>query len=296
MPAFRLRLPNQLNGGAMRVVVQDFMNGCPDGLPNEVSIDFARLNFIKPAGVTFLSNFISWLNHQGVRVSFQGHERDADPISFLDDSLFFEQHLGRKLNEWAAPRNTTRPLVHAHHEESQSEIRDRFIPWLARSLGKSRASLHEVQVCLLELFNNIQDHSSLDIGCLFAQHFPRENRVAIAVADFGIGIPAAVRQVYSDIGDGPAIITAARRGFTSGVRPRNMGEGLSILLDNIVGLNRGTVTIYSHTGGVRFNREQDRVASRVLPRNGFCVGTTIDIWIRTDTIEDLFDRHEVLEW
>jgi anti-sigma regulatory factor (Ser/Thr protein kinase) len=272
MPPLDLVLPYRLNGANLRSVVQDFIKGCQDRLPNGVSIDFGRLGFVEPAGVTFLSNFIWWLHHRGIRVYFQGHQRQAEAISFLDDSLFFEQHCGAKLNPAARVRATTRPLVQARHEQSQAEIRGQFIPWLASSLGVPLSALREIQVNLLELFNNIQDHSSLEIGCLFAQHFPNLNggRVAIAVADFGIGIPSAVRRVNSDLDDNAAIIKAVQRGFTSGQKPRNMGEGLSLLLDTVVGQNGGSVTIYSLTGAVAFNAFQGAIHSTPLQQVGFC--------------------------
>lgn len=298
MARLTLALPWNLEGATLRTVIRSFIDGCQGRLPEEVAIDFSGLGFIKPAGITFLSNFIRWLHHQNIGPFFQGHQRDADAIRFLDDSLFFEQHLGAKLNCNARPRSTTRPLIHARHEQSHDEIRGHFIPWLSDRLGVSRATLHVFQANLSELFNNIQDHSSLDAGCMFAQHFPNMNggRVAVAIADFGVGIPAAVRQVHHEPDDNAAIIKAVQRGFTSGRKPRNMGEGLSLLLDTVVGINRGSVTIYSLAGAVAFTEFQGAIYSTPLQHNGFCPGTTIDIWLRTDTLECLEDETEVLEW
>jgi hypothetical protein len=199
MPELELALPYELNGITLRRVTQALIDGCPNGLPNNVFINFAGLGFIKPAGVTFLSNLIMWLASKNVAVRFTGHDRNTGVLRFLDDSLFFEKHLGAKLTQWATPRSTTRPLVHAHHGQSQDEIRNRFVPWLSNRLSISKASLHDFQVCLLELFNNIQDHSSLEIGCLFAQHFPNMNQVGVAIADFGIGIPSAVRRIHPEL-------------------------------------------------------------------------------------------------
>jgi hypothetical protein len=296
MARLDLVLPYKLDGATLRVVVQNFINGCQDGLPNEVWIDFSRLGFTEPAGITFLSNFVSWSVHRNVKVCFDGHQRADEAIRFLDDSLFFEQHLRFKLNPAASPRATTRPLVHARHEQSQSEIRCHFVPWLQQRLGVSRATLHDLQVNLLELFNNIQDHSSLEIGCLFAQHYPNLHSVRVAIADFGVGIPNAVRRVHPELNDNQAIKKAVQRGFTSGIKPRNMGEGLSILLDTVVLRNGGYVKIYSLQGAVIFNESQGVIHSTPLSQCGFCPGTTIDIRLRTDTLESLDDEPEVLEW
>jgi hypothetical protein len=217
-------------------------------------------------------------------------------IRFLDDSLFFEQHLRTKLNCTASPRPTTRPLVHARHEQSQSEIRCNFVPWLQNRLGVSKATLYDIQVNLLELFNNIQDHSSLEIGCLFAQHYPNLKSVSVALADFGVGIPNAVRRVHPELDDNQAIVRAVQRGFTSGIKPRNMGEGLSLLLETAVLRNGGSVSIYSLYGAVTFSGIQGVIHPAPLLQCGFCPGTTIDIRLRTDTLKSLEDEHEVLEW
>ncbi len=206
MPVLNLMLPTRLDGQSLRGVIRQFLDGCPDNsIPDEVCLDFQRLSFIKPAGVTFLSNFISWLHFKEVDVTFSGHERNAEAIRFLDDSLFFEQHLGDKLNPNARPRPTTRPLVMINHDHSHAWVRHNFVPWLAAALNLSNASLHPLQVCISELFNNIQDHSSRDIGSAFAQHFPNEQLVRISIADFGRGIPRLVRDLHPDLSDNEAI-------------------------------------------------------------------------------------------
>jgi hypothetical protein len=98
-----------------------------------------------------------------------------------------------------------------------------------------------------------------------------------------------------ELNDNDAITRAVQRGFTSGAKPRNMGEGLSLLLDTVVGRN-GSVTIYSLSGAVAFSAGQGIIHSAPLPQSGFYPGTTVDIWLRTDTLESLDDEPEVLEW
>jgi len=290
-------IPHRLNGEKIFPVVRGVARDCNATFPDHVTIDFSRLGYVLPSGITFLSNFIHWLRGLGATVNFTGYNRDVDCIHFLDDSLFFQQFLGKKLRNWASPRETTRPLVQARHEQSQSEVRDHFIPWLMTRLNMSRNSLYEVQNNILEIFNNIQDHSSLDIGCLFAQHFPKLNRVSVAIADFGIGIPATVRKVSPNLSDNAAIILAAQRGFTSGRQPRNKGEGLSILMDTVVVQNQGAVTIYSQGGAVTFRADRGRIIPQPWRVHGFCPGTTIEIWLRTDTLPCFPDEEdEVLEW
>jgi hypothetical protein len=60
--------------------------------------------------------------------------------------------------------------------------------------------------------------------------------------------------------------------------------------------NGGEVTIYSGKGIVRFQRKHGASKPHALKEVGFCPGTTIDINLRTDTIESLPERRENLEW
>jgi len=259
-------------------------------------INFSQLGFIKPAGVTFLSNLILWLKSRNVDVRFDGHTGNTPALRFLDDSLFFQQHLGYPLNDRACVRSTTLPLMNVHHQDSFAWVRSTLVPWLSSALNVSRPSLYTFQTCVSELFNNIKDHSSREIGSVFAQHFPNINRVGIAVADFGRGIPASVRSVHPDLSDNEAIKRAVQANFTIRSTPGNQGVGLDYLLQSAVTNNGGAVTIYSSTGAVLFEPSGTGIGTNELPHVGFCPGATIDMWLRTDTIQDLDEEPEVFEW
>jgi signal transduction histidine kinase len=216
----------------------------------------------------------------------------------LDDALFFEQHCGSKVNPNASPRDTTQPLQKIAHQHSFAWLQQVLQPWLAARLGITQASLYAFKNCVAELFNNIQDHTRFDIGTIFAQHFPRENKVKVYVSlsDMGVGIPANVRTRLSHLGDAQAIVKATEEGFTTRSTPGNQGIGLALLLKVVVAVNGGTVTFYSGGSIIRFERISGAVQWRTLPNVGFCPGTTIDIVLRTDTIEVLPDDPEDLEW
>jgi len=291
-----VQLPRQFEGLSLSTLVHDLIESCPDGLPAEISIDFSDLRFIRPAGVVFLSNLAHWLNRNGTKVVFSGMDVSRAPVRFLDDSLFFEQHCGKKLRPGAAPRGTTQPLVKIAHKDSHSWLDLTLIPWLADRLSITKASLYSVKACISELFNNIQDHTQLDIGSIFVQHFPNEKRVTISLSDFGLGIPEKVRQKVPGLTDSQAIIQAVQDGFTTKSKPTNKGVGLDYLLKTVVLGNGGQVTIYSQEGIVRFSRNGTDLQTYPFQDVGFCPGTTIDISLRTDTIEVLPEEREELQW
>ncbi|WP_038384929.1 STAS domain-containing protein [Bradyrhizobium elkanii] len=291
-----VKLPYQFNGITLSQVAEEVARHAANGWPEEVCFDFSGLSFVRPAGVTFLSNLIQWLHEKNTRVTLVNIGGRTAALNFLDDALFFEQHRGKKLREEAAPRATTRPLMRIAHERSHSWLQTDLLPWLAARLDISEASLYKFKNCVAELFNNIQDHTRHEIGTVFAQHFPQENRVYISLSDFGLGIPAKVREKLPALQDGPAILKAVEEGFTTKSTPSNQGIGLDYLLKAVVAGNGGTVTFYSLNSIMRFERVEGAITPRALSNVGFCPGTTIDIVLRTDTIEQLPDEPEDLVW
>lgn len=179
-----LPLPSQLNGASLCRFAHDFSVKCGTTLPGEIGIDFAPLRFIDPAGVTFLSNFIQWLHVKSVKCFFYNHDKPSQALQFLDDSLFFQSHLGIKNNLYSEPRSTTRPIQRVASDHSHSWIRTNLMPWLSTSININQASVHGFHVCVSEIFNNIKDHSTRDIGSVFAQHFPNKREITIAIADW----------------------------------------------------------------------------------------------------------------
>jgi hypothetical protein len=292
----KIVLPYQFNALTVSQVAAEVAAHAKRGWPEEVIFDFRELAFVRPAGVAFLSNLIRWLHNCGTRVSFDGVSAQTAALSFLDDALFFEQHCGAKLNPGSSPRSTTQPLRQIAHQDCHAWLQQRFVPWLAGRLEVTPPSLYPFKVCLSELFNNIQDHTRFDIGTLFAQHFPNENNVFVAISDFGDGIPEKVRTKLPELGDRQAIIKATEDGFTTKSEPGNRGAGLDYLLRVVVAGHGGKVTICSSNAMVRFERIRNQITPITLTKVGFCPGTTIDIELRTDTIVSLPDEPENLEW
>jgi anti-sigma regulatory factor (Ser/Thr protein kinase) len=289
-------LPAQFNGTTLSQVAADVLECAQEQSPTSLIFDFSRLRFIRPAGVVFLSNLAYWLNEHGTKVSFVNCDTDRIPIKYLDDSLFFEQHCGGKLDPNSGPRPTTRPLVRIAQEESHAWLETNLVRWLAGRLSITEPSLYAFKACISELFNNIQDHTRYDIGSIFVQHFPNDGEVTISVSDFGLGIPEKVREKEPDLADSDAIIRAVQEGFTTKSRPSNKGAGLDYLLRVMVLNNGGRVTVYSGKGIVCFEKSGTNIRPVVFPDVGFCPGTTIDITLQTDTIEELPEEREDLEW
>lgn len=297
-PTPSIAIPRNFKGATLSKLAEDIVAGLPDGnWPPLLELDFQNLGFIRPAGVVFLSNLLWWLQQQGTAVHLTNATRDVAALRYLDDSLFFEQHCGEKLWANSSPRSTTIPLQRIAHSHSHAWLEHNLLPWLARNIGLTQASFYDLKGCLSELFNNIKDHTRFDIGSIFVQHYPNEDRINLSLADFGIGIPEKVRQVASGLSDPQAVVQAVQEGFTTKSTPGNAGLGLDYLLKTVVGTNSGEVTIYSGHAIVRFRQDNSgKIRPFPVENVGFCPGTTIDINFRTDLIEELPEEREELKW
>jgi anti-sigma regulatory factor (Ser/Thr protein kinase) len=291
-----VQLPARFEGRDLSRIAAEVVAQAGGTFPSELTFDFDKLVFIRPAGVVFLSNLIDWLSEKGTTISLINCDLNRESIKYLDDSLFFERHRGAKLGVNSSPRDTTRPLLKLAQRDSHGWLESDFVPWLASRLALTQPSLYALKVSVSELFNNIQDHTRHDIGSIFVQHFPREKRITISVSDFGLGIPAKVREQVPGITDGDAIVKAMQDGFTTKSKPTNRGAGLDYLLTVVVHKNEGMVTVYSGGSIVKFERRGDVIHPTMLNGVGFSPGTTIDIDIPTDAIEKLPEDREELQW
>src|SRR5690606_4737618 len=146
-----------------------------DGRPrdNEFVFDFRGLNFIEGSGLTVFCNTLEWLYSHEAKVFFQHHDRaQCGAITYLDDCGFFERHLGQKLRPFACVRRTTLPFTRVAHADAHGWLEFTFTPWMADVLGVPHGALGSVRTCIKEVFNNINDHSTLDLGFVHVQHYP----------------------------------------------------------------------------------------------------------------------------
>ena len=134
------------------------------------------------------------------------------------------------------------------------------------------------------------------IGCTHMQHFPRRSEIVIAVADYGIGIPNAIRTRFPRfVNDCEAILHASKDGVTSGTE-RNRGVGLNLMIDLVVRRCGGTVSIHSGRGrlackmvGQAERREPQRISA-------FYPGTTIEVRLNTNTFAPDEVKREDWTW
>lgn len=284
----KVYLPSRFDNDTMYGFLDQVLDENVNPRAEEFDFDFTSLSFIQPPGVTILSNIVRKLRKHDVTVSFTyylpNRSKKFCPIKFLDDSMFFKHFFGKKLDEKASLRVTTLPLENVTYDRSYGYL-EGAMSWLAPKLSLTKESLGDIKVCIEEVFNNINDHSSDNTGSIFIQHYPKEKKVMVSISDIGIGIPGSIQSHFPNMNDAEALRAAIRQGFTTKSTPRNRGAGLDILLHNVVINNHGSVYIHSNNGilSAKYMSGVMDVNSEMI--EGFYPGTLLIIEFRTDTIE-----------
>jgi hypothetical protein len=208
--ALTVKLPRNFNVQTMYQVIGAVID--PDQkLPRDqvINFDFSNVAFAEPAGMTAQSNLMEWLIKRGVHGNFIEMDPKSKAIKYIDDCGFFAEYTGRPLSDDAEARNTTIPFGKVLCENSHAWLDLTVFPWLAARLSTNTASLAEFKACLREVFQNIKDHSTEDIGCIHIQYFPASDALAV------------------------------QEGISSKSGGHNKGAGLTYLIDNVVNLVRG---------------------------------------------------------
>lgn len=290
-------LPNRLQFSSLGSVTRAVLGG--DGCPadNHFIFDFSNLTWIDGSGLTVISNTLEWLYHHGARVEFANFNRPhTASISYLDDCGFFERHIGDKLHPFSRPRATTLPFMRVDEGHSHGWLENEFTPFMCYVLNVQSGALASIRSCVGEVFNNIADHSTLNMGFVHVQHYPNMDRVRVTVSDFGRGIPNTIRDRIPGLTDTQAVLRATEEGVTAQTTPRNRGLGLDLLIRRVTS-NNGIVTINSYNGALVCKAGRAGAVERI-PSGGNAPypGTLVDISMRTDRFVGDDYTEEEIEW
>ncbi|TGN58604.1 ATP-binding protein [Paracoccus liaowanqingii] len=265
-------------------VLQQFSVISLSRLPSKIVFDFNGIRFAEPSGVVQLHNLTKYLSRHQCTVILRNYEHDRAALRFMDDIGFFAEHTGHRVRPWAQPRSTTFRLQEVHQVESNGWINLNFMPWFAHCSGRPVGALGGLRNCLVEVFNNIRDHSSVDVGSIFAQWYPRNKQLKLCVGDFGRGIPANVTAYGAPLSPVESIIRAFTEGFSTGT-PRNRGVGLEVLRSTITTGFGGRLKLYSGGGVVHCSPDGLlRPGDEWLGNSGYS-GTLYDIEVPTHQID-----------
>jgi anti-sigma regulatory factor (Ser/Thr protein kinase) len=135
---------------------------------------------------------------------------------------------------------------------------NRFITDMVPLLHASPDEADPIKYVMSELIRNVLEHSQSQHGAIVcAQFFKKTNRVAIGVADTGIGVKKAMR-IHAPKNDLEALSQALRPGVTGTTRrfggtETNAGAGL-FFTRNIAKVGRNHFFIYSGAAGYKLRK------------------------------------------
>jgi len=142
----------------------------------------------------------------GTKVKLNVGEPYSEGVEYLDDFGFFKEYSGAYLRATAALRTTTVPLQHVQSKQIFAYLNNQLMPWIADRVALAQESIATVKTCFEEIFHNIDDHSGVKIGSVFAQFFPRSDHIHVAISDYGDGIPVVVTRKLPKLSDDEALL------------------------------------------------------------------------------------------
>lgn len=282
-------LNKDLDKTNMNSMLEEVLDRDKTPLCSDLEIDFEKIGFVEPGGIVALHNMIEWLSSKKVKVSFTypiENKGIKDPLKYLDDSNFFRRHLGKTIYPNSSVRSTTMSLQDVTYSQSHAWLKHKFIPWLAQQLDVKNSTLANIEMCLGEIFNNINDHSMEEIGCIYAQYYPNKHLLTFCIADFGVGIPHNIRKLHPELGDADALELAIKEGFTTKTTPRNLGAGLYTLIRNVVLNLKGSVHINSGYGLLNVFANRNDMVIKSHEAFGFYPGTFLEFNIDTKVVRE----------
>lgn len=291
-----LTLPDRLTIDRLDPFLEELGAVVASGPAGKLPIEFGPLAFIDPAGTAALATAMDYLRSRGFVPEVRHQPHRAPVAAYLRDVRLFDLLADPETTDLVPGRQTAFPLSRVTHGQSFDLLKNSFAPWLSGILSISPASLEQLRACLGELFNNIADHADVATGFFFAQHFPNAQRVGIALADFGIGIPARVRLRIPGLDDGAALAKAFEEGFSTRTTPRNRGAGLDWLKRYVVDVNGGKVDVHSHRGRLLASPGPGGAVFQARCARGEFPGVLYYIDLRTEAIRPAEDTREDLEW
>lgn len=265
-----------------------------DARCSHIEFNFSQVEALGIRAIAVLSNLIELLRKAKVEVTFLHYER-CQAAEFLHRTGFHSRYLAQASSNRTATTRHMLPLALVDYAGSHAFIENRIVPWMEAAVDAPEGALASINVCLKEIFNNIIDHSTVDVGCSIACFDEEKGRIEVCASDFGIGIPRNVRTKIPELDDRQAVERACEEGFTTKSTPRNRGAGLHILMQNIVELNKGQVLLYSGHGSIRrskLNGETEHVSVRTPTAYP---GTLVYMTLDANTIH-IEETQEEFEW
>ncbi len=248
----------------------------------DVTFDFSKCRFLRPNAIAFLGGLARLIESRDCSASFDW-ETVVDPVLAILRQNRFAAAFGYK-GIRGGPGNSI-PFREDRDESETKDIMDYLTyEWLGHGWVLVSDKLRNAIVGRVwEIYANAFMHAKSEIGVFSCgQFFWRMGLLKLAVIDFGVGIPATVREFFKN--DPRAKQLSARRclewAFGPGhstIEGTGRGIGLDILRE-FVHVSHGSLDVYSENGHVRITHEKELYVQRA----GSFPGTAVNITLPCD--------------
>jgi anti-sigma regulatory factor (Ser/Thr protein kinase) len=214
------------------------------------TIDVSKLEAVH---LVVLACFIEHYNSAGVRV-LQDNKENKQATDFLFNTLQMRKYWTGKDNYAEAQDDTVLNLWRIQSEGKEAHSQ-RVHDFLKRGFFKSK-DFSAVKNSLDEAYYNVFDHAEAAGNAFsFIKYDEQEQKLYVAVCDFGMGIAAKVRGHFPEIStDKEAIEKAMKDKFTTQSQSHNLGMGLGNIRNACT--DNDAMRIISNTGFLYANKEQ----------------------------------------
>jgi len=241
----------------------------------KVTFDFSNCGFLRQNAVAFLGGLARLIESRSGRANFSWDTMEEAVLKNLKKNGFAEAF---GFGASYGPGNSI-----PYRQDTwlnKNALADYLTSkWLGRGwINVSEKLKNAIVEKVLECYLNSFEHSGSVIGVFSCgQHYPQLKHLEISVVDFGVGIPAKVREFKNDgsIGAAQALQWAFRSGTSTRQNGPSGGLGLD-LLKQFVKINQGRMDIFSHDGYAVFDESREKY----IQRPSFFEGTVINIKLK----------------
>ena len=250
----------------------------------DVRFDFTSCRFLRPNAVAFLGGLARLIESRLGSATFDWSTLHNSWVRTTIRQNGFASTFG----DPSAPWDGTSIPYREDSALDMNGIMDYLTyDWLGKGWGKTHLSERvrdAIAGKMWEIYNNAFEHSNSEIGVFSCgQHFQKKNELCLSAIDFGLGIPAKIRNfavtdpraqsLPSDI----CLRWAFTRGKSTAIGGVARGLGLD-LLKEFVRINQGKLEIYSNDGYAIVDKDGERYANC----NHTFEGTFVHITLRCD--------------
>lgn len=212
-----------------------------------VVLDFRYCDFLRPNAVVVIGGLVNRFRQAGGSIRLAVDTMQNGVKANLCQSGFATA-MGASTTPWSGNSIPYREYLSQDETQIVTDLRTN---WLGRGwINVSDALASAIVGQMWEIFANGFEHSKSPCGLLCCgQHFPNRHELLLAVADYGVGIPANVRNHFNNpqITGAQAMRWAFTRGASTAGGGIPRGLGLDLLKDFVL-KNQGQIQIYSHDG------------------------------------------------